>query len=67
MRISLDTNVWMFGLFASDISCKRIVNNLSLFDVVIPSQVRTELERNLPDSYLKRFYQIVNHTQIELN
>jgi predicted nucleic acid-binding protein len=67
MQISLDTNVWMFGLFANNIHCKRILDNISQFDVIIPNQVRAELERNLPDSYLKRFYQIVNKTQVELS
>jgi len=67
MTISLDTNVWIFGLFGNDPFCERILGNLSKFDVVVPNQVRKELENNLPKAHLKRFYQIVRRSNIQLN
>lgn len=67
MTISLDTNVWIFGLFENNSFCERILDNLSRFDLIVPNQVRNELERNLPEPYLKRFYRIVKQAQAELN
>ena len=67
MMISLDTNVWIFGLFGNDVFCEQILGNLSKFDVVVPNQVRSELENNLPKTHLKRFYQIVRRSNIQLN
>ena len=41
MTISLDTNVWIFGLFENDTFCERILDNLSQFEIVVPNQVST--------------------------
>ena len=59
MLISLDTNVWIFGLLGVDGFCQKILLNLWQFEVVIPDQVRAELEHNLSDDDMKRFYQLV--------
>ncbi len=56
MRISLDTNVWIFGLIGYDAYCQRIVDNLAQFEVIVPDQVRRELQRNLSEPMMKRFY-----------
>lgn len=67
MTISLDTNVWIFGLFENNSFCVQILDNLAEFDIVVPNQVRYELERNLPEPYLKKFYRIVHQAQVTLN
>lgn len=59
MQISLDTNVWIFGIMGVDEFCERILLNLDKFEVVIPNQVRAELERNLSDFDMKQFYEFV--------
>lgn len=59
MRVSLDTNIWIFGLVGIDVYCARILLNLQKFEVVVPDQVREELERNLSDYDMKKFYQFV--------
>jgi len=59
MQISLDTNIWIFGLLWKDEFCQKILLNLTQFQVLIPDQVRAELERNLSERDLKRFYQLV--------
>ena len=58
MLISLDTNVWIFGLLEIDRDCKKILQNLINFHVLIPDQIRAELERNLTIEDLKAFYKI---------
>ncbi len=45
MQVSLDTNVWIFGLIGVDRFCEKILFNIDKFDVIIPDQVRAELER----------------------
>ncbi len=67
MRISLDTNVCILGLFVSNIHCQCILDNLSRFNVVVSNQIRTELTDNLPKSVLKDFYQLVLESDIDLN
>jgi predicted nucleic acid-binding protein len=59
MKVSLDTNVWIFGIVGVDEFCERILLNLTKFEVVVPDQVREELERNLSDFDMKQFYQFV--------
>jgi len=59
MNVSLDTNVWLFGIVGVDVFCERILLNLQQFDVVVPDQVRAELERNLSDFDMKQFYQFL--------
>ena len=67
MRISLDTNVWIFGIVGGDEFCRTILRNLSNFDVIVPDQVRAELTRNLSDLDIDVFYQIVNEFDVQLN
>jgi len=55
MLISIDTNVWIFGIAGVDEFCKQILINLSEFNVILPNQVRIELERNLSDDEMKDF------------
>lgn len=58
MKISLDTNVWIFGLFNIDPYCRTILLKLTAFDVVVPNQIRAELARNLPEPAMKTFYRL---------
>lgn len=67
MLISLDTNVWIFGIVGSERSCEKILLNLFQFDVVVPDQVRLELARNLPQAELRTFYHFVNTFDVALN
>jgi predicted nucleic acid-binding protein len=67
MRISLDTNVWIFGLIGNDDFCQRILNNLSRFEVIVPDQVCRELNRNLSEQMMKRFYQFTKRPNVQLN
>ena len=67
MMISLDTNVWIFGLVRSNKFCVKILDNLLYFDVIVPNQVRNELEDNLSKTYLKRFYRITREANVYLN
>lgn len=39
--------------------CERILLNLAQFEIIVPDQVRAELERNLSDYDMKQFYQFV--------
>jgi len=48
MQISLDTNVWIFGLLENNSYCVRILDNLAQFDVIVSNQIRIELTNNLP-------------------
>ena len=67
MRVSLDTNVWIFGLLRSNAFCQKILLNLSRFNIVVPNQVRVELVRNLSDRYMNEFYQLVREANVQLN
>lgn len=67
MVISLDTNVRIFGFLGEDISCEKIILNLSLFKVIMPNQIRAELERNLPSIYMKRFYMLALETGVQFD
>lgn len=67
MRVSLDTNVWIFGIVGNDHFCERILLNLSEFDVIVPNQVRVELERNLSQEYLRKFYYFIHEFDVAIN
>ena len=67
MLVSLDTNVWIFGIVGSDHFCEKILLNLSQFEVIVPNQIRVELERNLSPKNLKKFYYFVNQFGVSLN
>lgn len=57
IQISLDTNVWIFGLLEHDPYSRKILMNLSDFQVIVPNQVRKELSDNLSKEFLTYFYQ----------
>jgi predicted nucleic acid-binding protein len=67
MQISLDTNVWIFGLLGNNSYCVRILDNLAQFDVVVSNQIRIELTNNLPKPLLDEFYQLVQEADVQLN
>jgi hypothetical protein len=54
--ISPDTNVWVFGFLGKNSSCEKIMMNLPRFKIIVPNQIRAELERNLPRYYMHQFY-----------
>ncbi len=67
MQISLDTNVWIFGIVSADEFCEKILFNLIRFEIIIPDQVRAELERNLLSQDMKQFYQLVYQTGVTID
>lgn len=67
MLVSLDTNVWILGIIGGDRFCEKILVNLFQFDVIVPNQVRVELEHNLTHNNLKKFYYFVNNFDVLLN
>jgi len=67
MQISLDTNVWIFGILEYDPYCQKILMNLSDFQVVVPNQIRKELSDNLSKEFLKYFYQLALQPNVHLN
>jgi len=67
MRISLDTNIWIFGILGIDSCCEKILLNLAQFEIIIPNQVRAELERNFSPDSLKVFYKFINRLDIVLS
>ena len=67
MQISLDTNVWIFGIVGVDEFCERILLNLDKFEVVIPNQVRAELERNLSDFDMRQFYEFILRSGVSVD
>ncbi len=67
MLVSLDTNVWIFGLLNGDSYCRKIILNLSKFDSIVPNQVRVELTANLDEQDMKQFYHFVSQSNIQLN
>ena len=67
MQVSLDTNVWIFGILGIDMFCEKILLNIDKFDVIIPDQVRAELERNLSDYDMKQFYQFVLRFDVKID
>lgn len=67
MKISLDTNVWIFGILELDQDCQNILMSLSDFEVIVPNQVRKELSDNLSKEFLKYFYQFALQPNVHLN
>jgi predicted nucleic acid-binding protein len=67
MKVSLDTNVWIFGIVGVDKFCEHILFALQQFEVVLPDQVRVELERNLTEDDMKRFYQFVYQCDVRID
>ena len=67
MQISLDTNVWIFGLLENDMYCIRILDNLAQFHIVVSNQIRIELTNNLSKPILDEFYQLMIDAGVEIN
>lgn len=59
-RISLDTNIFIFGIRNIDPYSVLILTNLFRFDVCIAAQVEKELRRNITSSELKEFYSLID-------
>ena len=67
LKISLDTNIWMFGLEGANPSCEKILANVAGLNVAVPDRVRIELEGKLPKFQKKRFYKLVQDIGIEVD
>jgi predicted nucleic acid-binding protein len=67
MQVSLDTNVWIFGIISADEFCEKILFNLAQFEIIIPEQVRAELERHLLTQDMKHFHQLVLQTEVKID
>jgi predicted nucleic acid-binding protein len=67
MVISIDTNVWIFGLTNRDGLCRKIITNLAQFEIILPNQVRAELQRNLSTHQLRLFYQLIIQAEIMID
>ena len=67
MVISLDTNIWIFGLTKTQPASMIILDHLARWSVLVPDQVRTELERNLSQRTMQRFYQFVAASQATID
>ena len=67
MQVSLDTNIWIFGIVGVDPSCEKILLNLEKFDIVVPDQVRAEVERNFSDFDMKQFYHFLLQYEIKID
>jgi|APSaa5957512622_1039677.scaffolds.fasta_scaffold87226_1 hypothetical protein len=58
-RISLDTNIFIFGIRNIDPYSVSILKNLFRFDVRLSAQVEKELRRNITKPELKEFYSLI--------
>jgi hypothetical protein len=58
-KISLDTNVFIFGLRKIDPFAGIVLKHLFQFDVSIPAQVDRELRINLTENELHQFYELI--------
>ena len=67
MDISLDTNIWIFGITGFDPACEVILAHLDSFSIIVLDQVRTELERNLSSAEMSRFYHLVIKNQATID
>lgn len=56
--ISLDTNIWIFGITGLNPFCERILLNLSQFEVIIPNRIRGEIERNLSSGIITKTIEV---------
>lgn len=61
-KISLDTNVAIFGLRKLDLFSITLLKNLFQFDVRISNQVERELRKNLTENEFRQFYDILGLT-----
>jgi hypothetical protein len=60
IRISLDTNIFIFGIRNIDPYSVLILKNLFRFDVCIAAQVEKELRKNVTIAELKEFYSLID-------
>ena len=67
MVISLDTNIWIFALRGLNEYCDHILLNHDQFNIVVPQQVRSELQDNLSPTHRKEFYKIVEKENIQID
>jgi len=67
MLISLDTNVRIFGIIGFDKYCEKIIRNLPYLKIIIPDQIRSELERNLSVHDMKQFYRLIIQAGVEID
>ena len=67
MLVSLDTNVWIFGMVGVDPFCETILFNLDRFKIIVPDQIRAELERNLSDADMRQFYRFTFRYDMRLD
>lgn len=67
MQVSLDTNIWIFGIVGADQDCETILFNLGKFNVIVPDQIRAEIERNLTDYDMKKFYHFLLQYDIRID
>jgi predicted nucleic acid-binding protein len=67
MQISLDTNIWLLGIIGADQHCETILLNLDKFPIVVPDQIRAEIERNLSDYDMKQFYRFLLQYNIQID
>jgi hypothetical protein len=58
-RISLDTNVIIFGLRKIDPYAGLLLQNLFQFDVRLSVQVERELQKNLSTDEFRQFYELI--------
>lgn len=66
LTIILDTNEYIFGLTEKDRNCKRLLDQLSNFQVFIPRIILKELHNNLSGEQLNRLYKILIKTNAEI-
>ena len=67
MIVCLDTNVWVFGLFGKDFYCEGILLILPKFHILLPNQIRAEIERNLPGRHMKIFYALASEAGVQFD
>jgi predicted nucleic acid-binding protein len=67
MLISLDTNIWIFGVIGADQFCEKIIRNLPRFNMLICDQIRAELEQNLSHQDMKEFYSLVKRSGTKID
>ncbi|OQX14221.1 MAG: hypothetical protein BWK80_42095 [Desulfobacteraceae bacterium IS3] len=66
-KISLDTNIFIFGLRNIDLFSVAILKNLFLFNVKIPAQIEKEIRQNFTVDEIRKFYrQVSSLTEFEI-
>jgi predicted nucleic acid-binding protein len=61
-RLVLDTNVWIFGLRdqPEQPACHRLLRQLPRLYVKVPRQILLELQANLTEAEMRRFFRLLN-------